>query len=134
MRKILVFMSLMAAWTGAWANYTYLEFKTTAGEVKSIDCEGLTIVVDGDNLVVSNKAGESWTVSADNLQSMAFTDTNAGVGSLPMETSGELEVYDTGGVYCGRYAGLEDARKSLNPGVYVFKAADGSTFKIVIGR
>lgn len=133
MRKFLLSIVALAASLAASANYNSLEFKFTDGSSQVVDADGLVINVEGDYLNVTNLKGVSLSLAAASLESMQFTDTEAGVSSIIAGNSA-VEVFNLQGVSFGKFDSLEEARNNLNSGTYVMKSENGESVKILINK
>ena len=137
MKKFLIcLLAGFATLTASAASYSYLQFTDKAGNSEYVSTEGLTIIVDGSNLTVTNSAGSEFKFDANELVSMKFTNSNAGsngIKSIKFE-NGEVEAYSIDGSYAGKFGDVNDARGSLPNGVYVLKNAQGESIKIVVNK
>lgn len=133
MKKLLLCALLALAACTASA-YNFMEFKYADGKVKTLSTVGLTITVDGTNLLISNLAGESLNVASDNLVSMQFTDDNSAKVATIIDLNSSVDAYNLEGVHFGKFDSAKDAHASLQPGVYVLKNSEGGTIKIVINK
>lgn len=133
MYKMLLFGVMLVASLSAAANYNSMEFKTTDGSSKTIGTTGLTITVNGDQLLVTNTAGETATFEASALATMQFVGGDAGVETL-LFGSGTVEAYTVDGQYAGKFDSVNEARLSLSNGIYILKGAQGKSIKIIVNR
>lgn len=134
MKKLFLCGAILLASLTALADYNFMEFNYSDGNVKVISAEGLTITVEGNTLEISNTKGESFNVDASSLTSMQFTNNDpAGVKTI---IDGEIPVmvFDLEGRKIGVFESLNSARNALNNGIYVIKNSDGETIKLVIGK
>ena len=126
---VALMMSLMAS-----AQYNSLKFNTADGQSCLVDVTGLTISISGQDMVVTNSNGDSWTSSFASLVSMEFVTDQAGVSDLSTEIASSFTIYNLEGVELGKYVSLEQANANLPSGVYLLKKNDGETIKIAIGK
>ena len=103
--------------------YEYLTFEKQDGSLVSYLASSLTINVEGGNLSVTSREGNSNIVAAD-LTKMYFSTASSEMTQLKDVIVGTeaVEVYTTGGVYMGRYNNLNELRNTLPKGVYIVKS------------
>lgn len=133
MYKLLFSGVMLLASLSASAIYNSMEFKTADGAVKSVSATGLTIKVNGNQLIISNSAGETISFDALSLVSMQFVDGDAGVDSIITENEA-VEAYTLDGLYAGKFNSVNEARLSLSNGVYVLKGTRGKSIKINVNK
>lgn len=133
MNKLLFFGTILMVSASAFGNYNSMEFKYTDGTAKTLKSDGLTIIVDGSSLQISNSAGETFTVEAAALASMQFVDDSGAVKSLEV-FNGNVEAYSLDGLYYGKFESVEQAHQNLENGVYILKGSEGKSIKIVVNR
>ena len=96
--------------------------------------DGLTMTVNGDNLIVKSKEGEK-IFQLNELKGMEFSDdTTLGVGKLLNDGSQSFTIYNLDGVKAGEYTSINEAAAALSHGAYVIKGNNGKTVKILIGK
>ena len=97
--------------------------------------DGLTMTVDGDNLIVQPKDDEPITFALNELKGMEFSDdTTLGVDKLLNDGSQSFTIYNLDGVKAGEYTSINEAAAALSQGAYVIKGNNGKTVKILIGK
>ena len=96
---------------------------------------GLTMTVDGDNLLVQPKEGDPIRFALNDLKGMEFSDdTTLGVDKLLNDGSQSFTIYNLDGVKAGEYTSINEAAAALSHGAYVIKGNNGKTVKILIGK
>lgn len=113
--------------------FNYMEFKYADGTTKTLESEGLTILVNNGKLVVSNTKGEKMDVEASLLASMQFSDQAGGVKTVNFENYA-VEAFSLSGISFGRFISPKEAYNSLDAGIYLLKGDDGETIKIVVNK
>ncbi len=131
MRKaILTLMIVVGALAARAYDYPYLAFETASGEVTTVAVESLALSFSGGNLVATDSEG-THTFALTDLKRMCFTTSSTSVIDTTLAADGEVEVYNIAGVELGRFAGIDDARRSLPSGIYLIKTNRG-TQKIAV--
>lgn len=132
MKRIFLFLlTVLATLTAQAYDYPYLVFQTTDGTVTAVAVEALSITSSNGNLVVTNNDGTK-TFPLSTLSKMYFsTDGTTDIDSAQTSDTTEVEVAASSGVYLGKFASFDEARKALKQGVYVVKSKE-KTFKISV--
>ncbi len=114
------------------AEYPYMLIMQKDGTERTFDAIGLEFAVSDGNLsVISSGAEVSFRLS--DLDYMVFTSDTSQVSDIIADDC-EVEVYDTGGVFLGRFETLSQARASIDAtGVYIVKSKD-RTLKIALSK
>lgn len=134
MNKLISGLLLTASFLTASAEYTTLDFKTTGGETKSIEAKGLTITIEGDNLLITNMSGEKLTLPAASLSYMQFANLDSGAVKQLFSNSTVVEAYELNGVFAGKFESLEQARAALSDGVYILRNSERKSIKVIVKK
>lgn len=103
------------------ADYQYLVFKSADGTSTSLNAVGLTITFK-DGTLVADDGSATATYPLSTLASMSFSNTS---GIAPVSVGdGPVWVFTLTGSCSGQFSSVEQARKHLQPGVYVIKSKD----------
>ena len=112
-------------------DYPYLTFQTTSGEQTSVAVEGLSLTVDGGNIVTS--AGATFALSS--LDKMYFTSADVtAIDNVSANDNANLDgsvtVYTQDGAKVGAFANMKSALPQLPKGAYIIKGGSG-TIKVM---
>lgn len=131
MKKFLLAVIALAAMSTASAyDFPYLKFTHADGRELVIGTDGLTITPVDGKLVATN-GSETLTLTPADLTKMAFAATNA-VGDIAAEApEGPVQVYSLSGCALKSYAGIEEAKADLAPGLYIVRQA-GKVVKLAV--
>lgn len=135
MKKLLLTAVVVLGSLSAFADYSYLQFKSADGESQYVSTKGLTINVENGVFNITNSAGQSLSLDSDNLMAMMFTNedgTNA-IDAISVENSA-VSVYSVSGLFQGKFNTPKEAVESLSNGVYILKSQSGKTFKIIVEK
>lgn len=111
--------------------YNYLVFTTQDGMEKAIAVENLKLSFVNEQLVVDNGV-ESQTYSLTSLSKMFFSDNTVdGIVETVINGNEDVDVFTVSGIWMGKFGNVDDAKKSLQRGVYVLKQGK-TTSKIAI--
>lgn len=134
MKKLFISALLIAGgWTASSAQYPSMMFTTIDGEVHLAPVEDLRITfVDGD--LVASSANRTLSIPLDKLMSMQFSEEEASIDRIVINSDAPVEVYDLSGVCYGTFVSAEAMRAELQEGIYVVKQADGATSKIFLKK
>ncbi len=136
MKKWIVFM-LGACLSGVTAHadtYPYLTFQQADGTLVSMATSSLVMTFVDGKLVVANGT-ESRKMTVSDLTGMFFSETNVttGIHNITItDADGEVEAYSLQGASLGKFSTLKSLNESLPAGIYIVKAANGKTSKIVV--
>ena len=136
MKKILLSVALLTCLGfGMSAKYTALIFTDTTGKQYAVPAQNLVISIQGSTLVAET-GSDRLELPTSSLMSMQFGDDNntTGLNDVILSGSGELTVVTLDGKPAGSFSSIDDARASLDSGVYIMKLADGSALKIYINK
>lgn len=133
MKKLLLIAIAIVASVSAYA-YDYLCINKTDGYIKAYVVDGLTLTVSGDNLVITNDAGQQATEPLAELASMEFSNEATGVNDALADADTAVTLFTIDGVALGEFSSLNAALNSLSNGVYVIKKSNGETVKILISK
>lgn len=134
MKKNLLLLSGMLLLAQGSFAYKYMNFYNISGETKAIETKGLTIKLQGSNLIATNDKNQTLKLPVASLTAMEFSeDGKSGVSVTSTEAKGPVTLYNIDGVVAGTFRSLQDARKELVPGIYVMKNNEETT-KIFIGK
>ncbi len=111
--------------------YNYLVFTTQDGTEKAITVENLKLSFVDGQLVVDNGV-ESQTYSLTSLSKMFFSESTIdGIVETVINGNEVVDVFTVSGIWMGKFGNVDDAKKSLQRGVYVLKQGK-TTSKIAI--
>lgn len=132
MRKFLLISLILTGVAAAHAyDYPYLTFQASDGTTQSVSVESLTLTVNGGQLVAENSEGSA-TFTLTELSKMYFSATPTAITEISSSLSGNgVEVFSLSGIPLGRFDSAEQARSTLERGIYVVKK-DGQTHKITV--
>lgn len=135
MKKYLFLVILALSAFAIHAEYSRLVFQTLNGETKSVGLTNLNITFTNDEMIASSD-GESVKIALTSLKSMEFSNDQAGIESVTVDGNleGKITVYTTTGQRLGDYSSVTSARTALPSGIYIFKAENGHTSKMLINR
>lgn len=111
-------------------DYPWLTFRMTDNTEISVDAENLAITFKDGNLLLSSSTVDQ-TIPANQIKSMRFTATSAGVDDIADIQSTAGVYYNLSGIKVGKFNSVEEARKELSPGVYIVKG-NLKTYKVTI--
>lgn len=111
--------------------YNYLVFTTQDGTEKAIAVENLKLSFVNGQLAVDNGV-ESQTYSLTSLSKMFFSENTVdGIVETVINGNEDVDVFTVSGIWMGKFGNVDDAKKSLQRGVYVLKQGK-TTSKIAI--
>lgn len=111
--------------------YNYLVFTTQDGTEKAITVENLKLSFVDGQLVVDNGV-ESQTYSLTSLSKMFFSESTVdGIVETVINGNEDVDVFTVSGIWMEKFENVDDAKKSLQRGVYVLKQGK-TTSKIAI--
>ena len=121
MKKALLFLvaltSMLTAWAGTTAAYTYLTFELTDGSKASVEVAGLTLAFSGNTLTAG---GQEFTL--ENLTKMYFSASDESTSGITAITAADLDeaiaIYDL--------SGRKVTRDEMRHGVFIVKTSKGS--------
>lgn len=120
----------------AWADdYPYLTFRTSNGEEVSVATSSLVITFENGNMVATTD-GTPLTISLADLSKMFFSADATGIDEVTtkdgLENADEpVEVFTLTGISVGKYENLNQAKSTLQKGIYVVKGSS-QTLKIAV--
>lgn len=134
MKNILILILTFTTSLMTYANdytYNYLVFTTQDGTEKAIAVESLKLSFVNGQLVVDNGV-ESQTYSLTSLSKMFFSENTVdGIVETVINGNEDVDVFTVSGIWMGKFENVDDAKKSLQRGVYVLKQGK-TTSKIAI--
>ena len=134
MKNILILILTFTTSLMTYANdytYNYLVFTTQDGMEKAITVENLKLSFVNGQLVVDNGV-ESQTYSLTSLSKMFFSENTVdGIVETVINGNEDVDVFTVSGIWMGKFGNVDDAKKSLQRGVYVLKQGK-TTSKIAI--
>lgn len=134
MKNILILILTFTTSLMTYANdytYNYLVFTTQDGTEKAIAVESLKLSFVNGQLVVDNGV-ESLTYSLMSLSKMFFSENTVdGIVETVINGNEDVDVFTVSGIWMGKFGNVDDAKKSLQRGVYVLKQGK-TTSKIAI--
>ena len=124
MKKILILVLALMTSVMTYAdevNYGYLVFTTQEGTEKSVGVDNLKLTFVNGQIVVDNGV-ESQTYDLSSLSKMFFSGNAVdGIEETMIDANEEVDVFTVSGIGMGRFNNVDDAKKSLRRGVYIFK-------------
>lgn len=134
MKKIYAFLLFAFGALGMSAAYNAMEFTTETGEKFTIGMDNLIISVDGQSIKAVNGENTELNFDVASLASMQFVEfDNSGVDQIRAYEGGVV-LFRIDGSRAGSFGSLEEARASLEGGVYIVRLADGGTLKIILKK
>ena len=134
MKNILILILAFTTSLMTYANdytYNYLVFTSQDGTEKAITVENLKMSFVDGQLVVDNGV-ESQTYSLTSLSKMFFSENTVdGIVETVINGNEDVDVFTVSGIWMGKFGNVDDAKKSLQRGVYVLKQGK-TTSKIAI--
>lgn len=134
MKNILILILAFTTSLMTYANdytYNYLVFTSQDGTEKAIAVESLKLSFVNGQLVVDNGV-ESLTYSLTSLSKMFFSENTVdGIVETVINGNEDVDVFTVSGIWMGKFGNVDDAKKSLQRGVYVLKQGK-TTSKIAI--
>lgn len=134
MKNILILILTFTTSLMTYANdytYNYLVFTTQDGTEKAIAVANLKLSFVNGQLVVDNGV-ESQTYSLTSLSKMFFSESTVdGIVETVINGNEVVDVFTVSGIWMGKFGNVDDAKKSLQRGVYVLKQGK-TTSKIAI--
>lgn len=134
MKNILILILTFTTSLMTYANdytYNYLVFTTQDGTEKAITVENLKLSFVDGQLVVDNGV-ENQTYSLTSLSKMFFSENTVdGIVETVINGNEDVDVFTVSGIWMGKFGNVDDAKKSLQRGVYVLKQGK-TTSKIAI--
>ncbi len=110
------------------ADLPWLTFRMADGTELSVAADNLSINYKDGNLILSSSTVEK-ILSVDQINSMRFTASSAGVEDVTDIQPAAGEYYDLSGIKVGRFSSVDEAREALPSGVYVVRSGE-VTFKV----
>ncbi|MDE5997543.1 MAG: hypothetical protein K2G77_04945 [Muribaculaceae bacterium] len=120
---------LMPIFTYAEA-FPWLTFRMADDTELSVASENLTINYKNGNLILSSSIVDK-TIPANQIKSMRFTSTSAGIIEVNDRKSTAGDYYNLSGLKVGRFSSTKDAGNVLPSGIYLVKN-EGKTFKVTL--
>lgn len=134
MKNILILILAFTTSLMTYANdytYNYLVFTSQDGTEKAIAVENLKLSFVDGQLVVDNGV-ESQTYSLTSLSKMFFSESTVdGIVETVINGNEVVDVFTVSGIWMGKFGNVDDAKKSLQRGMYVLKQGK-TTSKIAI--
>lgn len=134
MKNILILILAFTTSLMTYANdytYNYLVFTSQDGTEKAIAVESLKLSFVNGQLVVDNGV-ENQTYSLTSLSKMFFSENTVdGIVETVINGNEDVDVFTVSGIWMGNFGNVDDAKKSLQRGVYVLKQGK-TTSKIAI--
>lgn len=124
MKKILILVSALMTSVMTYADdfsYNYLVFTTQEGTEKSVAVENLKLTFANGQMVVDNGV-ETQTYDLSSLSKMFFAENSVdGIVETTIDANEEVDVFTVSGIGMGKFNNVNEAKKSLGRGVYIFK-------------
>lgn len=131
MKKLILTVLMAVGFAPAFAEYQSMQFDTLAGETYTISLTDLDIRFDNGNLTATG-GGHTLVLPLDQMKTMQFSEEEAAIESLTINSECPAEVYDLKGVSLGKFSSLEQINDELPAGIYIVRQADGLISKIVL--
>ncbi|MBP5711999.1 MAG: hypothetical protein J6W77_03215 [Prevotella sp.] len=124
MKKILILVSALMTSVMTYADdfsYNYLVFTTQEGTEKSVAVENLKLTFVNGQMVIDNGV-ETQTYDLSSLSKMFFAENSVdGIVETTIDANEEVDVFTVSGIGMGKFNNVNEAKKSLGRGVYIFK-------------
>ena len=124
MKKILILVSALMTSVMTYADdfsYNYLVFTTQEGTEKSVAVENLKLTFVNGQMVIDNGV-ETQTYDLSSLSKMFFAENSVdGIVETTIDAKEEVDVFTVSGIGMGKFNNVNEAKKSLGRGVYIFK-------------
>ena len=124
MKKILILVSALMTSVMTYADdfsYNYLVFTTQEGTEKSVAVENLKLTFVNGQMVIDNGV-ETQTYDLSSLSKMFFAENSVdGIVETTIDANEEVDVFTVSGIGMGKFNNVDEAKKSLGRGVYIFK-------------
>ena len=124
MKKILILVSALMTSVMTYADdfsYNYLVFTTQEGTEKSVAVENLKLTFANGQMVIDNGV-ETQTYDLSSLSKMFFAENSVdGIVETTIDANEEVDVFTVSGIGMGKFNDVNEAKKSLGRGVYIFK-------------
>ena len=124
MKKILILVSALMTSVMTYADdfsYNYLVFTTQEGTEKSVAVENLKLTFVNGQMVIDNGL-ETQTYDLSSLSKMFFAENSVdGIVETTIDANEEVDVFTVSGIGMGKFNNVNEAKKSLGRGVYIFK-------------
>ena len=124
MKKILILVSALMTSVMTYAgdfSYNYLVFTTQEGTEKSVAVENLKLTFANGQMVIDNGV-ETQTYDLSSLSKMFFAENSVdGIVETTIDANEEVDVFTVSGIGMGKFNDVNEAKKSLGRGVYIFK-------------
>lgn len=135
MKKYLLFIFMAMTAIAVHAEFNRLVFCTLDGEEQSVGLTDLSISFTNGEMIATSE-GESVKIPLTALKSMEFSSGMSGNVTVSADNrlEGKITVYNTDGQLYGSFDSMTSACNGLPTGVYVFKAENGLTSKVLINR
>ncbi|MDE6396394.1 MAG: hypothetical protein K2K84_03905 [Muribaculaceae bacterium] len=134
MKKLLLIFSFMLACISLRASYAGMKYTTDTGAVYYTYAHGLVITTEGDSLIATVDGKEQLRLKLTSVVSMELVAYAAGVESVKSLADGKIAAYSLDGMDVGQFQSVDEARRTLSPGIYILKDNSGQTIKIQIGK
>ena len=92
-------------------------------------------ITDSEYRIMEILWGTERKMTVSDLTGMFFSETNVttGIHNITItDADGEVEAYSLQGASLGKFSTLKSLNESLPAGIYIVKAANGKTSKIVV--
>lgn len=135
MKKYIIPVLMAVCAVGAHADsFNWLVFRTADGVEQPIGLADLVITFEDGELRATSQ-DESLAIPLATLKSMAFSNGESGIESVVTHLpEGRVTVFNAEGQSVGMYESATEAFARLAAGVYIIKAENGLTTKIMIAR
>ena len=129
MKKLILCMAICCTLMAQAATYSYLVFTSTAGTATVLPVDGLSMSVNGSELVITQSDSNVRFVLTE-LATMQFSNDPMAIDQI-LEADAPVQVFSLTGTALGTFPSLLEATRQLSAGAYV--VSNGSvTQKIVV--
>lgn len=130
-KHLLLGLSVAVASTVASASdYPMMKFELGDGSSLTLATDGLSLAFE-DGVLRAEHSGGVASIALDQLTKFYFVADPSGIESLNPGDTQRVTVYSITGMQLGVYESVDDARKVLPKGLYIFKTAQ-KTFKTTV--
>ena len=136
MNKIKILLSVTAVFpvfTTFGGSYQTMQFNTVDGERHYLPLENLEIVYE-NNVMVATQGANHLEIPLTELASMQFSDEEASVGLLHIDSKNPVEVFTLNGIFKGIFYSADDLNARIPAGIYVARDKNGTSLKIAIRK
>lgn len=125
-KTVLLVLGLVGTVMAHADDYTYLTFLDSNGTEQSVTATELVITFSNGQLIATDNSGKVTTIALSELNKMYFSNRTTAIDGTEAEDSmksQEVEVYTLEGTPIGNFENIQQARTTLQKGIYVAKTA-----------